>query len=222
MVGRSSILNFVPKICRAIQEEFRGEYLRCSSSPVDWKDLEQEFRYRWNVPHAVEALDRKHVALKKPKNTCVLYHNYKRFFSIVMLGLVDGEYKFRWVDAGTAGSYSDAQSFIALRLKLKIADGSIGCPNPCPITQSGPDVPYFILTVDAFALKTWLMKLYGRRMLTRKERIANYRISRGRRVVENAFGIMASRFRVMLTTMEQPPETVREILVTSAVLHNIL
>ena len=98
----------------------------------------------------------------------------------------------------------------------------IGFPDPAPIIQGGRDVPYSILTDDAFALKTWLMKPYGRRMLTIEERIANYRISRGRRVVENAFGILVSRFRVMLTTTELPPETVREVVFTCVVLHNIL
>ena len=109
------------------------------------------------------ALDSKHVALKKPKNSGALYHNYKGFFSIVMLALVDGQYKFGWVDVGRAGSCSDAQIFNTRHLKRKIDDGSIGFPDPAPITQGGRDVPYFILADDTFALKTWLMNPYGRR-----------------------------------------------------------
>ena len=58
------------------------------------------------------ALDGKHVALKKPKNTAALYHNYKGFLSIVMLALVDEQYKLRWVDAGKAGSCSDMPRYL--------------------------------------------------------------------------------------------------------------
>ena len=221
-IGRSTISKFLPEVCRAIQDEFTREYLKCPTTPDEWIELEREFRIRWNVPHALGALDGKHVALKKPKNTEALYHNYKGFFSIVMLALVDGQYKFRWVDAGTEESCSDGQIFNASQLKRRIEDGRIGFPDPAPITQGGPVVPYFILADDAFALKTWLMKPYGRRMLTREERIANYRISRGRRVVENTYGILVSRFRVMRTNIELSPATVTEVVFTCVILHNIL
>ena len=108
-VGRSTISKFLPEVCRAIQDEFTREYLRCPTTPDEWKELETEFRIRWNVPHALGALGGKHVGLKKPKNSGALYNNYEGFFSIVMLALVDGQYKFRWVDVGTAGSCSNAQ-----------------------------------------------------------------------------------------------------------------
>ena len=67
-----------------------------------------------------------------------------------------------------------------------------------------------------------MVKPYSRRQLTREERIANYIISRGRRVVENAFGILVSRFRVLLGTMEQRPKVVRDVVLTCLLLHNML
>ena len=68
----------------------------------------------------------------------------------------------------------------------------------------------------------WLTKPYSRRHLTREERIANYRISRGRWVVENSFGIIVKRFRVLLTTIEQRPKVVRDIVLTCVLLHSML
>ena len=59
----------------------------------------------------------------------------------MMLALVDGQYKFIWVDPGTPGSCSDAQIFNASKLKRRIEDGRIGFPDPAPITQGGQDVP---------------------------------------------------------------------------------
>ena len=173
-----------------------GEYLTCPTTPEDWRQLEAEFRLKWNVPHAIGALDRKHVAIRKPPKSGSLYHNYKGFFSVILMALVDAEYRFRWVDVGTEGSCSDAQIFNNSELKDKIEDSSIGFLEPSPIEPGGPDLPYFILADNALALRTWLMKSYSHRGMRRPDMIANYRISRGRRVVENAFGILSSRFRV--------------------------
>ena len=129
-VGRSTISKFLPEVCRAIQDEFTREYLRCPTTPDEWKEP------FWFQACGKESVlrPRPPVALKKPKNSGALYHNYKGFFSIVLLALVDGQYKFRWVDVGTAGSCSDAQIFNASQLKRRIEDGRIGFPDPAPIT----------------------------------------------------------------------------------------
>ena len=156
--GKASISKFVVPVCRAIVDEFMAEHLTCPTTPEAWKELETEFRLRWNVPHAIGALDGKHVRIKKPPKSGSLYHNYKGFFSVILMALVDAEYRFRWVDIGTEGSCSDAQIFNISELRNKIEDGSVGFPEAEPIEPDGPDIPYFILVDDAFALKTWLMK----------------------------------------------------------------
>ena len=60
--------------------------------------------------------------------------------------------------------------------------------------------------------------------MTVEERVFNYRLSRARRVVENAFGLLAARFRCHLTAVPQNPDRVSTIGVVLAccILHNIL
>ena len=146
---------------------------------------EENFRTRWNAPHTVGAIDRKNITKKKSKTTGSDYYNYKDFISLILLALVNAEYRFLWIECGTSGSCSDAQIFNRSDLREKIEDGSFGLPAPEPLGEGRPDLHYFVLVDDAFALMLWIMKPYSRRQLTREERVANYRISRGRRVVEN-------------------------------------
>ena len=72
------------------------------------------------------ALDGKHVAMKKPEKSGSEYCNYKGFFCLVLLALVDTEYRFLWVDVGSSGSSSGAQIFNCSKLKKKITDGREG------------------------------------------------------------------------------------------------
>ena len=108
----------------------------------------------------------------------------------MLLTLVNAEYRFMWIDCGLSGSCSDEQIFNRSDLREKIEDGSLGLPAPEPLGEGGPGLHYFLLADDTFALMPWMVKPYSRRQLTREERLANYRISRGWRVVENAFGIL--------------------------------
>ena len=66
------------------------------------------------------------------------------------------------------------------------------------------------------------MKPYSLHGKGKPYQIANYRISRGRRVVENAFGILSSRFRVLSNTILVHPNRVRVIVLACRVLHNML
>ncbi len=64
---------------------------------------------------AVPAHPWEHVVIRRPHNCGSLYYNYRDFHSIIMLALVDGDYKFIWADIGVNSSASDAQVFADLR-----------------------------------------------------------------------------------------------------------
>ena len=67
------------------------------------------------------------------------------------------------------------------------------------------------------------MKPYSRMGLGHDERIFNYRLSRARRVVENAFGILANKFQCLLNaTVYKKTESVKSLVLACVMLHNLL
>ena len=107
---------------------------------------------------------------------------------------MDADYKFLYVNIGAPGASSDAGIFSATALRTALEDNLVGLPQPEPLPNDNTPIPYFLVGDDAFTLRPWLMKPYLQRNLSNQERIFNYRLSRARRVVENAFGIMASSY----------------------------
>lgn len=49
-----------------------------------------------------------------------------------------------------------------------------------------------------------------------------YRLSRARRIVENAFGIMSQTWRIILNRIHAKPENINNIILVCCVLHNYL
>lgn len=104
-------------------------------------------------------------------------------------------------------------------LKDALESGTIVLPDPEPLPDDDRDVPYFIIGGDAFPSKAWLMKPFSGRNLTEEERIFNYRLTRARRIVENAFGILANRFQCLFTTLQHDPDTVKSLVMSCICLH---
>ena len=66
------------------------------------------------------------------------------------------------------------------------------------------------------------MRPFARNVLTNERHIIKYRLSRARRVVENAFGILANCWRIYHYHIYLNPDNVTTVVKETVVLHNTL
>ena len=83
-------------------------------------------------------------------------------------------------------------------------------------------LPYVFVGDETFSLRADFMKPYPQKELNRERRIFNYRLSRARRIVENVFGILASKFRVFHTAINLKLESIEKVVMACIALHNYL
>ena len=80
---------FFIEVCQAIIDEYADDVIVTLTTPDGWEEVADDFWKRWNFPHCIGVIDGKHVALRRPRKSSSLFHNYTGFFSIVRLAIVD-------------------------------------------------------------------------------------------------------------------------------------
>lgn len=189
----------------------------------EWTQISDQFREKWNFPNCCGAIDGKHIVIIPPPNSGSEFYNYKHHNSIVLLALVDGDYNFIYVDVGTNGRVSDGGVFAKATLSQALEDNSINLPPDQALPGRNKMQPHVFVADEAFPLRHNIMKPYsGRSLISYERRIYNYRTSRARRIVENAFGILANRFRIFLTKIQLEPDKVQHVVLAACALHNFL
>jgi hypothetical protein len=132
-------------VCRAIIDEYVDDAMPLPTTAADWKRISDGFLEKWNFPHTLGALDGKHIACKCPPSSGSTYFNYKKYYSIVLLALVDYDNKFILSDIGGRGAASNAKLRNESDLKAATEDGELDQPDPEPLPHDTQDVPFFYI-----------------------------------------------------------------------------
>lgn len=175
--------------------------------------IAEVFEEKTKIPGVLGCIDGTHIAIKAPQQNKESYFNRKRFYSISLQAVVDYRMKFLSVYSGEPGSLHDSRVLRRSELYRKAYEDL----NSYFFNNS------FLLGDSAYPSLDWLVPPFrDNGMLSRIERRFNTLHSKGRVVVEHAFGLLKTRFRRLLHFNELTNINFIVNLVTcGCILHNI-
>ena len=113
---------------------------------------------------------------------------------------------FTLFDLGQYESNNDSGVLANSKMGQMFVDDLLHVPPDTKLQNDDlHDCPYFLLGDEIFPLRKLLMRPFPGKTADEKERLYNYQHSRARRVIENYFGILSARFRILQKPMSASP-----------------
>lgn len=217
-VGETTAQNIMNETVRAIVNCLFVRHVQ-SRLPKSAEELTR-LQGLMDFPFGFAAVDGCHIRIKCPPGPHASkdYHNFKNFYSIVLMALVDGRGRFLWAASGMPGNCHDStllqstELWLRLRGMCELSVGNVG----------GVEVPALVLGDNAFPFRTFLMKRFTNANKTASQRKFNKALSHDRTIVENAFGYLKLRFRELFRGSECNPINVKYSSLAAVTIHNIL
>ncbi|KAJ8973517.1 hypothetical protein NQ317_000445 [Molorchus minor] len=168
-MGSRTVSSIVTDTCEAIWRVLKPLELQPPSSKERWEEIAKNFHSKTNFLNCLGAVDGKHVLL---------------------LAVVDADYRFIAIDVGAYGRESDSNIFNDWTFGKNLARNELNLPSPKALPNTdNPSLPYVFLGTK-LALNTNILRPYPRNNLNEQRRVFNHRLSRARRLVECTFGIL--------------------------------
>lgn len=126
------------------------------------------------------------------------------------MGVCDANYTFTAVDIGAYGSQSDGGVLWTSEFGRKLFTNELSLPKSKPLRNSLLDFPYYFVGDATFPLK---------KLLDAEKYNFNKRLSR---VIENTFGILVARWRILQNALSMNVESAEKVVKATVVLHNFV
>ncbi|XP_067614383.1 uncharacterized protein [Eurosta solidaginis] len=220
-VGKSTVCKILIEFYNEVWACIAPEYFK--SFPLTRTGIEQgvaDFN-AMGYPQCIGAIDGCHIEIHPKKEEPVDYYNYKGWYSVVLLALVDAKYRFMYIHCGSPGRCNDSSIFERSSLKRELQECAI--LDEISWYHGRTKIPVHIISDSAFRLSQYVMKPYPYNIENSAgQKLFNYRLSKCRRVVENAFGHYKARFRRIGEGIDNHIKNANVVISAACRLHNFL
>lgn len=219
--GTSTAQGIVIDVCEKI-----GQQLHDLCFPKflqeEWLKIADGFESQANFPNCIGAIGGKHARLIQPCGSGSTYFCSEKYFSMVLLAVCDSNYRFTFVDIVSHGKASDSSVYTNSVLFQKMKENTLSIPNDRPVSIDGDPLPFTFIGDETFGLSTHILRPYSDKNLSQKKKIFNYRLSRARRYIECAFGILTNKWRIFHKPFNVNVRNAETIIKACCTLHNFV
>jgi DDE superfamily endonuclease len=220
-IAKSTIQGIIHETVHALYKALRDGCVVFPEGPELFQVM-TDFRALGGLPQCAGSIDGCFIPIKRPTGPWGhKYWCYKGMYAILLLAVVDARGIFTFTDIGRAGSIGDAGCFHASDLKPMLESGRWFPPTHAKVVAGERMRPYLVADA-AFPLMPYMLKHYpGIPAPGTKEHAYNVAHKRTRRIVENAFGRMKARFRVLPLAKMHDPIFMTLVISVCVGLHNV-
>ena len=106
------------------------------------------------INYCIGALDGKHIRINPPHKSGSHYYNYKHFFSLVFMAIMDADYRFIYSDIRCNGRISDGGAFKNCSIYSALETNQLNIPKHTTLPGSSETVPYVLVADAAFSFNS--------------------------------------------------------------------
>ena len=215
-IGMSTVSNVIHETCRAINIVLRHEIAWPTGNRL--LQVQSDFKVLCGLPGVGGAIDGTHIHISKPRVGPEAYFYFKTHgYTLNCQAVVDSRKVFLDLFLGMPGSTNDSRMLRRSSLYQLAMRGELFPPS---LGREG--FPPYLLGDSGYPNLPWLVTPHRGNNLTMLEALYNMKLRRGRRVVENAFGILKMTWRELLGKSELNVVYMPDVITACAILHNIL
>ncbi|XP_046803854.1 putative nuclease HARBI1 [Lucilia cuprina] len=208
-ISLSNLHNSFQQVLKFLLDEIAPEAITFPQTTMEKEVISNDFQQISGFPNVLGCIDGSYISVRTPKHKIrSSYANRHDTVSITLQGICDSKLRFLDVYTGVPSKIHDSRilklSFIGKELQ------NLCAPN------------YHLLGDSAYPLREYLLtpfRDYGN--LSDSEKNYNLKFCQSRVKIENAFGVLKSRFRQLMRLDFHNVETMAQFVIATCVLRNI-